>query len=97
MALEDISAVVTLSEYLGISVTLAAIVLLTIAIWTLVWKGLALWKSSKKNHLTWFVILLIVNTVGILEILYIYVFSKMGKRKSTSKPAPKQDIKPKKK
>jgi len=86
MALQDISAVVTLSEYLGISATLAAIALLTIAIWTLVWKGLALWKSSKKNHLTWFVILLIVNTVGILEILYIYVFSKMGKRKSHPTP-----------
>jgi hypothetical protein len=81
MALQDIAAVVTLASYLGISLTLAALFLITIAVWTLVWKGLALWKSSKKEHLAWFIVLLIVNTAGILEILYIYVFSKMGKRK----------------
>lgn len=52
-----------------------------IAIWSLVWKGFALWKAAKKNHLVWFIVLLILNTVGILEILYIFVFSKMGSAK----------------
>ena len=47
-----------------------------LAIWSIVWKGLALWKSAKKNHLAWFVVLLLINTAGILEILYIYIFSK---------------------
>jgi hypothetical protein len=47
----------------------------------LVWKGFALWKASKKDHKIWFVAILILNTVGILEILYIYVFSKMNFKK----------------
>jgi len=44
--------------------------------WSLVWKGLALWKSARLGKNVWFVVLLLVNTFGILEILYLYVFSK---------------------
>lgn len=50
-----------------------------IIVWTLVWKGLALWKSARNGNKAWFVILLIVNTMGILEILYLYVFGKEKK------------------
>jgi len=35
-------------------------------------------KAARKNSLVWFVILLIVNTLGILEILYIFLFSKIN-------------------
>ncbi len=45
-------------------------------VWSLVWKGLALWKAAKEGNKVWFVVMLVVNTLGILEILYIYVFSK---------------------
>ncbi|MDP3244499.1 MAG: DUF5652 family protein [bacterium] len=55
---------------------------LILVLWTLPWKGVALWKASKLNQKWWFVALLIINTVGILEILYIYVFSKMGKKEN---------------
>jgi hypothetical protein len=48
-----------------------------IMIWSNVWKFIALWKAGRKNSLSWFIILALVNTVGILEILYIFVFSKM--------------------
>jgi hypothetical protein len=41
-------------------------------IWTLVWKGLALWKAIGKRQVVWFAIFLTVNTVGILEILYLF-------------------------
>ena len=40
--------------------------------WSLVWKGIALWKSARLSHKKWFVILLVLNTAGILEIIYIY-------------------------
>ena len=46
-----------------------------LAIWTLIWKGIALWKSAQNNQMAWFVIMLLVNTVGILEIVYIFFFS----------------------
>jgi hypothetical protein len=50
-----------------------------IIIWSLVWKGLALWKAARRGEKVWFVALLVVNTVGILEILYLYVFSKKAR------------------
>ncbi len=48
-------------------------VLAVILIWSLIWKGIALWKSARRSSKVWFVILLIVNTVGILEIVYIFL------------------------
>jgi len=52
------------------------ILLAIVLIWSLVWKGLALWKAGRAGSKPWFIVLLVVNTVGILEILYIYVFSR---------------------
>lgn len=56
-----------------------------ILIWSLVWKGFALWKSSRKEQVWWFIALLLINTMGILEILYIFVFSEMGRRRPVRK------------
>lgn len=54
----------------------ASLLLLVLVVWTLVWKGMALWKAAKQGSKGWFVALLIINTLGILDILYLYVFSK---------------------
>jgi len=51
--------------------------LIIAVVWSLFWKGLALWKSARKEQPVWFVILLLVNTLGILEILYIFLFSQI--------------------
>jgi len=53
-----------------------ALILFITGLWSLVWKALALWKSAKLNQKTWFVVLLIVNTVGILEIIYLLIYKK---------------------
>lgn len=45
-------------------------------LWSITWKGLALWKSSHEESKVWFIVFLVVNTLGILEILYLYVFNK---------------------
>jgi len=56
--------------------------LITLAmIWTVPWKGVALWKSARRQDKWWFVALLLMNTLAILEILYIFVFSKKAKTK----------------
>ena len=48
-------------------------------IWSIIWKGLALWKAARRGSKPWFVALLVINTAGILEILYLFVFSKESK------------------
>jgi len=45
-------------------------------LWTLPWKGVALWRASRNSHKKWFIALLIINTLAILEIVYIFFFSK---------------------
>lgn len=47
-----------------------------IVFWTIPWKGVALWKASKNNHKKWFIALLVLNTLAVLEIIYIFFFSK---------------------
>lgn len=64
---------VDVSTLIGVSPTFLAVIL----VWSLVWKGLALWKSATRRSVVWFIVLLVVNTVGILEILYIFLFSKI--------------------
>ncbi len=96
MNLEGASTYELIANLLGVSVGAAVIILTIVSIWALVWKGLALWKSAGKKSIIWFIVLLVVNTLGILEILYIFVFSKikLKGKKVQVKPLAK---KPKKK
>lgn len=50
-------------------------------LWSIPWKGIALWKSAHRKEKWWFITLLVVNTFGLLEILYIFVFSKKKEEK----------------
>ena len=45
-------------------------------IWTLVWKCLALWRAARSGAKIWFVVLLLVNTVGLLDLLYYFFIHK---------------------
>jgi hypothetical protein len=48
-----------------------------LAVWTLIWKGLALWKFARNDERYWFVFFLLpINTAGILEMIYLFVFAK---------------------
>lgn len=60
-----------------------------VLLWSLAWKGIALWKAAKAGSKPWFIVLLVVNTAGILEMLYIFVFSKMAKKKERMSKEPK--------
>ena len=43
-------------------------------LWTIVLKGLALWHAARGSQKWWFIALLVVNTLGILEIIYLIWF-----------------------
>jgi hypothetical protein len=51
-----------------------------ILLWVLPWKGIALWKAARNEHKGWFIALLIINTFALLEVLYIFYFSKWKKK-----------------
>ena len=51
-------------------------IIIFLILWVSPWKGVALWKAARFNDKWWFIVLLVVNTLALLEILYIFVFSK---------------------
>ena len=47
-----------------------------IVIWSIAWKAIATWHAARNSQLGWFIALFIFNTVGVLEIIYLFFFSK---------------------
>ncbi|MCG7853991.1 MAG: DUF5652 family protein [Methanosarcinaceae archaeon] len=54
-------------------------IIIILVFWEIFWKGIALWKAARNSQKYWFVALLILNTAGILPILYIFIFQE-GKK-----------------
>lgn len=51
---------------------IAIIVLMTI-------KGFALWNAAHRKELLWFILLLVLNTFGILDLIYLAFVARMWK------------------
>ncbi len=51
-------------------------VLILLTLWVLPWKGVALWKASRLGQKWWFIAMLVLNTLAILEIFYIFVIAR---------------------
>lgn len=47
-----------------------------LVVWEIAWKGLALWRAAQHKQRNWFIAILIVNTLGILPIVYLKFFQK---------------------
>lgn len=59
---------------------IALLIIVAISVWSLLWKAVALYKAGTLRHKGWFTALFFINTLGILEILYVAVFSKSDRR-----------------
>jgi hypothetical protein len=54
--------------------------IIVLAIWDVVWKLIAMWRAARNGHTAWYVVLAIINSVGILPILYLFVVCKSVKK-----------------
>lgn len=45
--------------------------------WSLAWKGLALWHAAQRKESAWFIAILLINSLGIFEIFYLFVIAKV--------------------
>ncbi len=64
------------------------LVIVVVALWSAVWKGIALWYAARRGEKAWYVILLILNTAGILEIIYIFAVAKRSDTVGSVPPTP---------
>ncbi|MCX6705313.1 MAG: DUF5652 family protein [Candidatus Woesebacteria bacterium] len=69
----------------GILAGWLSVLLIPIAIWSVFWMGWALWRAAKADSKVWFIILLLVHTMGILDIIYIFLISKKSWKKAKRK------------
>jgi hypothetical protein len=60
----------------GILASWLSVLVIPVAIWSVFWMGWALWRAAKDDSKVWFIVLLLVHTVGILDIIYIFLISK---------------------
>ena len=68
-------------------------IIIPLAVWSLFWKALALWHSARRGNAVWFVVLLLVNTLGILEIIYLIIAGKLKTGELFGKSDPTTDDK----
>jgi hypothetical protein len=57
-------------------------VMVVMTIITLPLKGYALWRAAHGDQKGWYVALLVLNTFGLLDLTYLFYFSKQDKGKS---------------
>lgn len=60
----------------GFGAAAIAVLFLIIALWSVAWKTLAVWHAARNKQRLWMIALLLVNTVGVLEIIYLAWFRK---------------------
>lgn len=64
------------SADLGISEVALSVMFIALIMVALALKGFALWHAARNSQKYWFIGLLVINTLGILEIVYILWFRK---------------------
>lgn len=64
--------------------SLFGIFMIPLVFWSLFWKGWALWVAAHEESKGWFAALLVLNTAGILEIIYIFLIAKKNTTKVNS-------------
>lgn len=52
-------------------------IITVLVLWSAFWKGLALWHSARREKTGWFILLLFVNTLGLLEMVFLFGIAKL--------------------
>jgi methionyl-tRNA synthetase len=64
-------------DWAGFDSPVGAFLLVIVVLWSLAWKGLALWHAGRRGDAGWFIAILLINTLGLLEIIYLFGFAKL--------------------
>lgn len=63
--------------------TLGLVLFAVITLWSLIWKLVALYRAASQGQKAWFAVIFFVNTLGILEIVYMAFFSRPRRYRSS--------------
>ena len=77
---------INFSNFMYSNPVAANLITIIFYLWIAVWKCLALWKAAQLKQKGWFIGLFVINSLGILEIAYLFFFSKLRNLDSTLPP-----------
>lgn len=60
------------------------VILIIGIIWELIWKAAALWRAAQDEHRVWFAVILLLNTLGVIPILYLLLHSSRSYKRERS-------------
>ena len=50
------------------------IILGVLIIWSVIWNGFGLWHAARNKQLGWFIAIMVINSAGLLPIIYLLWF-----------------------
>ncbi|OGM29824.1 hypothetical protein A2801_00145 [Candidatus Woesebacteria bacterium RIFCSPHIGHO2_01_FULL_41_10] len=56
------------------------ILVVVVSLFDLVMKAIALWKAARARQKYWFIALLLLNTVGVIPLIYIFFVNKRASK-----------------
>lgn len=62
--------------------------IVVLVVWSTVWKIIALWKAARNGQKVWFIVLFVLNTVGLLEMIYVLIVAKRSEQPKVHPPLP---------
>lgn len=65
------------------------VILVLLSVWELVWKGFGLWHAAENKQKGWFIAMLLLNTLGLLQMVYLVWFKPKRRRETPLKSATK--------
>ena len=68
--------------------------ILVAVLWMLPWKGVALWMAARRSHKWWFIVMLLINSLAIIEIIYIFAIGRhvsVEAEPAAAAPEPNED------
>jgi hypothetical protein len=90
--INNFAAVFSSGSFFGLGFglfALSSLVLLALMLVVIALKGYALWYAAKRDDKGWFIAILLINTIGILELVYLYSVVELWKKKPVSAPESK--------
>jgi len=61
-----------------------------VSLWEILWKGFALWRAANDKRVVWFIVILVLNTLGVVPIIYLIISHYYNKHKVVKHKAVKK-------
>ncbi len=74
-----------IEEWISQNINIFITIVIIIGLWDGVWKLVAMWKAAQRKSKGWYIVLAVINSIGILPIIYLWITKRKEKENNTLK------------